>query len=147
MQRWLLHSPFFILSSNGPEGIDSSPRGDTAGEAFHILDQHHIVIPDRRGNNRIETLKNIIADPRVGLVFLIPGVEETLRVKGIASISIKPSLLQKFALDGISPITVIVIRISSAYVQNARAIRQAQLWKAPINPAAVTIPSARKMYD
>lgn len=88
-----------------------------------------------------------MVDPRVGLVFLIPGIEETLRIKGNASISIEPALLHQFRLNGEAPATVIVISINSAYVQNARAIRQAQLWKAPANAGNVTIPSARKMYD
>ena len=93
MQQWLSHSPFFILGSQRDNGIDCSPRGDAPGQAFRIIDAHTIAIPDRRGNNRIDTLRNILTDSRVGLVFLIPGIEEALRVTGRAAISIDPDLL------------------------------------------------------
>ena len=128
MQQWLQHSPFFVLASVTQTGLDCSPRGDAPGEAFCVLDENTIAIPDRRGNNRIDTLRNIIDDPRVGLVFLIPGIDEALRIKGRASISILPELLDQFALDGEQPATVILISITAAYVQNARAVRRAKLW-------------------
>ncbi|MFK7890185.1 MAG: MSMEG_1061 family FMN-dependent PPOX-type flavoprotein [Granulosicoccus sp.] len=145
MRRWLSHSPFFVLSSFNANGIDSSPRGDAPGTAFHILDAKHLAIPDRRGNNRIDTLKNIINDSRVGLVFLIPGVEETLRIRGNACISVDPALLRQSQHEGIEPATVIVVEINSAYVQNARAIRKADLWN---NDALDTslIPKPRDLY-
>lgn len=144
MQRWLQKSPFFILSSCASDGIDCSPRGDEPGTAFQIIDKKHLAIPDRRGNNRIDTLNNILIDPRVGLVFLMPGVYETLRVKGEASITVNPELLQRFQLKGITPATVMLVNIQSVYVQNARAIRAAELWK-PSDNAPETIPSARDL--
>lgn len=128
MQTWLEHCPFVILSTMGQEGIDCSARGDDAAHAFQVLDEKTIAIPDRRGNNRIDSLKNIIEEPRVGLLCLLPGVQEIIRIKGEASISIEPELLQRFTLDDIRPATVIVITIHTAFVQNARAIRHASLW-------------------
>lgn len=128
MQRWLAHAPFFVLASHAVDGIDCSPRGDAPGQAFRVLDASTIAIPDRRGNNRIDTLRNLLIDPRVGLVFFIPGIEQLLRIKGRASISIEPALLEAFALDDEPPITVIQVHVSAAYVQNFRAVRRSHLW-------------------
>jgi PPOX class probable FMN-dependent enzyme len=143
MQRWLLHSPFFILASQSDAGIDCSPRGDAPGTAFRVLDAHTIAIPDRRGNNRIDTLRNLLADSRVGLVFLIPGIEEALRIKGRARISIEPALLAAFSLDGVPPATVILVDIIQAYVQNARAVRSAHLWDDDYRAESAQVPSAK----
>jgi len=145
MQQWLQHSPFFILASTTATGLDCSPRGDAPGKAFCVLDKKTIAIPDRRGNNRIDTLRNIIDDPRVGLVFLIPGIAEALRIKGRASISIKPELLDLFVLDGEQPATVILISITAAYVQNARAVRCANLWRDDHPVAPGLIPDAAQL--
>lgn len=142
MQRWLAHSPFFVLASQSELGIDCSPRGDEPGKAFRVLDAQTIAIPDRRGNNRIDTLRNLLLEPRVGLVFLIPGVEEALRVKGQARISADPELLDRFSLDGKTPATVIVVDVTSAYVQNARAVRRSQLWDADARTDRTLLPSA-----
>jgi PPOX class probable FMN-dependent enzyme len=147
MKNWLQHSPFFILSSVTASGIDCSPRGDRPGEAFRVLDNQTIAIPDRRGNNRIDTLKNILADPRIGLVFLIPGVAEALRIKGVASISINPELLDTFRLDGDPPATVILVSVEHAYVQNARATRAADLWNAESYLQSSQVPNATELYD
>jgi len=142
MQQWLTHSSFFILSSCCDDSLDVSPRGDAPGQAFRVLDSHTIAIPDRRGNNRIDTLRNIIHDSRVGLVFLVPGAEEALRIKGQASISIDPSLLASFELEQSVPTTVMLINVTSAYVQNARAIRRAQLWKVGDDQHLANLPGA-----
>ena len=129
MQRWLSYSPFFVLSTYSSDGIDCSPRGDRAGEAFRILDESTIAIPDRRGNNRIDTLRNLITDTRVGLLFMIPGINEAMRVKGKASISINDTLRQSFCTDNDNaPATVILVNVKLAYMQNARAVRRAKLW-------------------
>lgn len=145
MQQWLRHSPFFVLASATESGIDCSPRGDAPEKAFRVLNESTIAIPDRRGNNRIDTLRNIIQDPRVGLVFLIPGIDEALRIKGLASISIKPDLLDLFALDGEQPATVILISITAAYVQNARAVRSAKLWNEDHSVDPQQIPDASQL--
>ena len=147
MKKWLSHSPFFILSSVTDTGIDCSPRGDKPGEAFRVLNDQTIAIPDRRGNNRIDTLKNIISDPRIGLVFLIPGVAEALRIKGLASISIDPELLDTFRLNGDPPATVILVSVEHAYVQNARATRAADLWNVEIHLQSSQVPNAADLYE
>lgn len=144
MQHWLQQSPFFILSSQGDDGIDCSPRGDAPGQAFRVLDAHTIAIPDRRGNNRVDTLRNILVEPRVGMVFLIPGVEEALRVKGQACICVDPALLETFSLNDEPPRSVIVVSVVAAIVQNARAVRRSRLWEADFRiDAGVAATAAR----
>lgn len=143
MQQWLAYSSFLILSTCTEDGLDCSPRGDSAGHAFRILDENTIAIPDRRGNNRIDTLRNLIRDSRVGLLFMVPGVDEALRVKGTATISISRALLNSFTSnDEPAPATVILINIKAAYVQNARAIRSSGLWNASSHEDASQLPSA-----
>lgn len=142
MLEWLKHSPFFVLSSQAADGIDCSPRGDGAGTAFKVLDKQTIAIPDRKGNNRVETLHNVLRDSRVGLVFLIPGIEQALRIKGHAKISVDPGLLDSMALDGSRPKTVLLITIKCAFVQNARAVRSADLWNESKYTQADHLPDA-----
>lgn len=118
-----------MMVTAAQDTLDCSPRGDRAGQAFRVLDERTIAIPDRRGNNRIETLRNLVRDPRIGLLFMIPGIESALRVKGMASISINKKLLDSFVTDEEpTPGTVVLVSVLSAYVQNARAIRHAALW-------------------
>jgi len=123
-------SPFVALATSGPEGLDCSPRGDTSG-FVRVADERTLVRPDRRGNNRIDSLRNIVRDPRVALLFLIPGSGTTFRVNGRAGISIDPALLDSFSVDGHRPRTVIVVSVEAAYFQCARAIVRSELW----NPA------------
>jgi hypothetical protein len=120
-------SPFCVLATNGPGGLDCSPRGDAPG-FVRVADSKTLMLPDRRGNNRLDSLKNIIADPRVGLLFLIPGVGETLRVNGRATLSIAPDLLDSFAMQGKRPTSVIVVAVETVYFQCSRAIVRADLW-------------------
>lgn len=120
-------SPFAIIATNGPNGLDVSPRGDAPG-FVKVEDEHTLLLPERRGNNRIDSLRNLIGDPRVSLLFMIPGVGETLRVRGRASISIDPLLLERFAVQGQQPKCVLVIRVERAFFQCARAIRRSRLW-------------------
>src|SRR3954464_10000226 len=101
-------APFFALASNGPEGVDCSPRGDAPG-FVRVPDPKTLLIPDRRGNNRIDTLRNIVRDPRVSLLFLIPGVGETFRIIGRAKISTDPALTESFVFAGKTPRAVIVV--------------------------------------
>lgn len=121
-------SPFAVLASHGPEGIDASPRGDAPGFIV-VEDEKTLLLPERRGNNRIDSLQNILFDPHVALLFLIPGIGETLRVNGRASILIEPELLEKMAVDGKSPKCVIRIDVDTVYFQCARAILRSQLWQ------------------
>ena len=104
-RKFIEAAPFFALATCGPEGLDCSPRGDAPG-FVRVADAKTLLIPDRRGNNRIDSLRNIISDPRVALLFLIPGVGETIRVIGRASISTDPALTESFIVNGKSPGTV-----------------------------------------
>jgi uncharacterized protein len=123
-------SPFVGLATAGPEGLDCSPRGDVAG-FVRVHDDRMLMMPDRRGNNRADSLKNIIRDPRVGLLFLVPGSGTTLRVNGRARISIDPDLCASFTVEGKPARSVTVIAVDSVYFQCARAIHRSELW----NPA------------
>ncbi len=126
-QRLIAASPFFVLATGGPDGMDASPRGDAPG-FVEVGDEKTLLIPDRRGNNRVDSLRNIIADPRVALLFLIPGVGETLRVNGRAEISTDPALLERFSVEGKQPRSVIVVHVDTVFFQCARAIFRSKLW-------------------
>ena len=132
---------FLILASSGPGGLDASPRGDQPG-FVHIEDRKTLYLPDRRGNNRIDTLRNIVEDPRVALLFLVPGVGETLRVNGTAQISIAPDLLARFAVEGKAPKSVLRINVTSVYFQCSRAVIRAGLWDASKQVPRSTLPTA-----
>src|SRR5438477_1348910 len=120
-------APFLALAASGAEGLDCSPRGDPAG-FVRVLDEKTLVIPDRRGNNRIDSLRNIVRDPRVALLFLIPGVGETIRVIGRAAITTDPALLESFVFAGKTPRSVIVVSVESVYFQCSKAIIRSKLW-------------------
>lgn len=137
-------SPFVALATVGPEGLDCSPRGDLPG-FVRIADPRTLMLPDRRGNNRLDTLRNIVRDPRVALLFLIPGSGTTFRVNGRAKLSADPDLLESFAVDGKAPRTVTVITIDEAYFQCARAIVRSGLWKAESQIDPKTLPSPGAM--
>jgi PPOX class probable FMN-dependent enzyme len=126
-RSWIEASPFCVLATSGPGGLDASPRGDPAGFVT-VADEKTLLIPDRRGNNRIDSLRNILADPHVALLFLIPGMGETLRINGSAAISIEPALLERFAVDGKRPRSVIVIAVETVFFQCSRAVVRADLW-------------------
>ncbi len=134
-------SPFAILATSGPEGLDASPRGDPAG-FVKVRDERTILLPERRGNNRIDSLRNILEDPRVALLFLIPGVGETLRVNGTARISVDPDLLAQMAMQGKPPQCVLVIAVETVYFQCARAIQRSGLWSPAPQRASLGLPTA-----
>jgi hypothetical protein len=123
-------SPFMVMATSGPDGLDVSPRGDPPGFVV-VEDERTLLIPDRRGNNRADSLSNLIGDPRIALLFLIPGVGETLRVNGHAEISIDPALLERFPAQGKLPRSVIVVRVERVYFQCPKALVRSDLW----NPA------------
>jgi PPOX class probable FMN-dependent enzyme len=133
-------SPFAVLATSGPGGLDASPRGDPPG-FVQVEDEHTLLIPERRGNNRVDSLRNILVDPRVALLFLIPGVGETLRVNGRARISVEPQLLQRFAMDGKLPKCVLIVAVESVFFQCARAISRSRLWQPVDAEAAPRVPS------
>ncbi|HVZ09396.1 pyridoxamine 5'-phosphate oxidase family protein [Rhodopila sp.] len=120
-------SPFMAIASAGPEGLDVTPRGDPPG-FVHVLDERTLAIPDRRGNNRLDTLRNILRDDRVALLFLIPGIGETLRVNGRARISIDPDLIARFPFRNTLPRSVIVVRTEAVYFQCPKALIRSELW-------------------
>jgi uncharacterized protein len=133
-------SPFAILATSGPGGLDASPRGD--GPGFVVVENEKmLLLPDRRGNNRTDTLRNIIADPRIALLFLIPGIGETLRVNGRATISIDPALLRRFAVEGKEPRSVLVIAIETVFFQCSRAVVRADLWNPEKHASRAALPS------
>lgn len=133
-------SPFMVLATSGPEGLDCSPRGDPAG-FVHVIDDKTLLIPDRRGNNRIDSLRNIIRDDRVALLFLIPGVGETLRVNGRAAISVAPELIGRFPFRGTLPRSVIVVRAEAVYFQCSKALVRSELWNPDKHVSRKDLPS------
>ena len=137
-------SPFAILASVGPGGLDASPRGDPPG-FVSVENDKTLLLPERRGNNRIDSLRNIVADPRIALLFLIPGIGETLRVNGRARISTAPALLQRFVMAGQLPKCVLVIDVETVYFQCARAIQRSSLWRPIADGAPRSVPSAGSM--
>jgi PPOX class probable FMN-dependent enzyme len=120
-------APFFAFATAGPDGLDCSPRGDPPG-FVRVADRKTLLVPDRRGNNRIDSLRNIMRDQRVALLFLIPGVGETIRVVGRAALSIDPDLLASFAVNGKLPCCVIVVTVERVFYQCAKAIVRSKLW-------------------
>src|SRR4051794_35341865 len=120
-------SPFAVLASCGEDGLDCSPRGDPPG-FVRVQDERTLLIPDRQGNNRIDSLRNIVRDPRVALLFLIPGMGETMRVIGRAHISTDPQLTAGFMINGRTPRCVLVVTVERAYFQCTKAIVRSKLW-------------------
>jgi PPOX class probable FMN-dependent enzyme len=145
-RAFIAASPFVVLATSGPEGLDASPRGDRPG-FVSVADDRTLLLPDRRGNNRIDSLRNIVSDPRVGLLFLIPGVSETIRVNGRAVISTAPALLERFAVDGKPPRTVLVVHVDRVYFQCARAILRSALWDPAQHADRAGLPSIGKILD
>jgi PPOX class probable FMN-dependent enzyme len=132
---------FVILASVGRDGLDASPRGDGAGFVV-VADERTLLIPDRRGNNRVDTLHNLVADPRIGLLFLIPGIGESLRVNGTATISVDPALLARFAIGDKPARSVIVVAVETVYYQCPRAAVRADLWNPEKFVARAALPSS-----
>ena len=126
-RRMIEASPFVALATAGPEGLDCSPRGD-AGNVVYVEDARTLLMPDWRGNNRVDSLSNIVRDPRVALMFLIPGSNTAMRVNGRAVVAVEPALLERFDMDGRHPRSVIVVTIDEVYSQCARALIRADLW-------------------
>ena len=133
-------SPFVALATSGPEGLDCSPRGDLAG-FVRIADERTLLMPDRHGNNRADSLKNVIRDPRVGLLFLVPGSGTTLRVNGRAALSIDQALRVSFAIDGKLPRSVMIVTVEAVYFQCARAIHRSELWNPERHVDPKSLPS------
>lgn len=140
-RRIIEASPFAALATAGPEGLDCSPRGDKPG-FVRIHDERTLMLPDRRGNNRIDSLRNVVRDPRVALLFLIPGAGNTLRVNGRAHLSVDAELLASFAVDGKVPRSVLVMTVEAIYFQCARAIVRSDIWNAATHVDPKSLPTA-----
>lgn len=136
-------SPFVALATSGPEGLDCSPRGDVAG-FVRIHDERTLMMPDRQGNNRTDSLRNIIRDPRCAFLFLVPGSGTTLRVNGRAVVDTDAGLRASFAVDGKAPRSVIVMTTEAVYFQCARAIVRSELWNPErhVDPRSLPTPGS-----
>ena len=146
-RRMIELSPFLVLSTTGADGIaDVSPRGDAPGFA-KVLDDLTVAIPDRRGNNRIDSMTNILANPAVGTIFFIPGVDEVLRINGDAEIRDDAELCAMFAVDGKLPAAVIVIRVREIFLHCAKAIMRAGLWKPDSRVERSILPTIGEMIN
>lgn len=140
-QALIQASPFAILATSGSDGLDASPRGDAPGFVV-VEDQYTLLLPERRGNNRVDSLRNLIVDPRIALLFLIPGIGETLRVNARATISTQPELLARFTVENKLPKCVLIIKVESVFFQCARAIHRSKLWQPITESAKPNLPSA-----
>ena len=139
-------SPFVIVATSGPGGLDCSPRGDPPG-FVRVVDENTLLMPDRRGNNRLDTLRNLVVDPRIGLLFLIPGIGVTLRVNGTAELSTDPGLRQSFAIDGKLPTTVIIVTTTAVYTQCPKALIRSHLWDASRHRDPDELPSVGEIME
>jgi len=139
-RRFIEASPFVALATCGPEGLDCSPRGDR-DEVVRVVDETTLHIPDRRGNNRIDSLRNIVRDPRIALLFLLPGSGTTLRLNARAHVSINADLLESFSVEGNATRSVIVVQVDEVYFQCARAIVRSELWNPDRFVGPDTLPS------
>jgi PPOX class probable FMN-dependent enzyme len=139
--RFIEASPFVILATSGPEGLDCTPRGDGPGFVT-VEDRHTLLLPDRRGNNRVDSLRNIVLDPRVALLFLIPGVGETLRVNGRAEILTDQALCDRFVMEGKAPRSVLRVTAERVYFQCPKALVRSHLWDASRHIPRSALPSS-----
>lgn len=139
-------SPFVALATVGPEGVDCSPRGDLC-DVVRIADERTVMLPDRRGNNRMDSLRNIVRDGRVALMFLVPGSTTALRINGRAIISSDDDLCASFTVEGKAPRSVTIVTVESIYFQCARAIKRAGLWDIDRQSLAVGLPTPGQMLS
>lgn len=137
-------SPFMALATVGPEGLDCSPRGDEKA-VVRVDDEKTVLLPDWRGNNRVDSLMNIVRDPRVALMFLIPGSNTVMRINGRAVVAIEPALLASFEMNGKHPRSVVVVTIDEVYFQCARAVLRADLWNGARHVDPAELPSPGEM--
>ena len=145
-QKLIELSPFVALATIGAGGLDCSPRGDNQG-FVRVLDAKTLAMPDRRGNNRIDSLRNIVADPRVALLFFIPGSGTTFRVNGLAHLTTDAKLCKSFEMEGNLPRSVIIIKVEAAYTQCARAILRAGLWDTSKHVVNSEVPTIGEMLE
>src|SRR5579863_9750741 len=140
-RAFIAASPFLVLATGSRHGLDCSPKGDKPGFVQIEEGGRTLLIPDRPGNNRIDGLKNLIEDQRVGLIFLAPGANETFRVNGRAQISVDPNLKRRFAVDGKEPRTVIVVTVEQAFQHCPKALVRSNLWMAGTGGRPKAVPT------
>ena len=139
-------APFVVVATVGPEGLDCSPRGDPAG-FVQVRDRKTVLLPDRRGNNRVDALRNLVRDPRISLLFMIPGIGNTLRINGSAEISTEPELLASFAMQGKLPKTVLVVTVDRIYFQCPKALVRSRLWSQDAQVSRSELPSTGEIIE
>jgi len=140
-------APFLCIATSSPDFLaDCSPKGDDPG-FVDVLDDRTIVIPDRRGNNRLDTLTNLLANPQIGLIFFIPGVDETLRINGRAEISVDPALLENYEVKGKLPTAMIVVHVEEAYLHCPKALIRSNLWARARHFDRKSFPTLTKMLS
>ena len=144
MKRFVALSPFVCLGSSSEDGADVTPRGDQPG-FVHVLDDATLLIPDWPGNNRLDTLMNIEANPQVGLLFLIPGFTESLRVNGVADISLDPALLERWTVNGRHPRSVLRVSVREEFLHCGKAILRSKLWDESAKVDRSVLPSYGQM--
>jgi PPOX class probable FMN-dependent enzyme len=133
-------APFVVVATVGPEGLDCTPRGDPPG-FVRVLDKSTVLLPDRRGNNRVDSLRNLVRDPRISLLFMIPGIGNTLRINGRAEISVDPELCASFAMHGKLPRSVLIVTAERVYFQCPKALVRSRLWSPEAQIARSELPS------
>ena len=144
-REFITHAPFLVMGTAGADGrCDVSPKGDAPG-FVQVLDEHHLVIPDRLGNNRLDGMCNVVENGHVGLIFFIPGREDTLRVNGRATIARDEALLDRLAVGGKRPVTALVVEVEQCFLHCARAFKRSGLWQPERWPDASTVPSMQRM--
>jgi uncharacterized protein len=143
-RQFIEAAPFVVVATVGPEGLDSSPRGDPAG-FMRVTDEKTVMMPDRRGNNRLDSLRNLVRDPRISLLFLIPGVNETMRINGTARIVTDQALRDSFTMEGKAPATVIVTTVDRIYYQCPKALVRSKLWSPEALVERASLPTTGQM--
>jgi uncharacterized protein len=143
-RRFIEVSPFVIVATSGPVGLDCTPRGDPAG-FVRVVDKKTVMLPDRRGNNRIDTLRNLVVDPRISLLFLIPGIGGTLRINGRAVINVDQELCASFTMEGKVPRSVIVVTADRVYTQCPKALIRSKLWDPTRHVDPKSLPGAAEI--
>lgn len=140
-------SPFVVISTSGAEGLDASPRGGPPG-FVRVVDKTTLMLPDRSGNNRVDSLSNVVSDPRIAMLFLVPGVSETMRVNGRAKVSVDADLIQSFAdLNGKLPRSVMVVSIDRCYVHCSQSLARSKLWDPAAQIDRKALPSIGQMLQ
>lgn len=146
MRRFIAHSPFVIVSTHSTDGrCDASPRGDAPG-FIHVVDEHTLLIPDRMGNKRVDSFRNILETGRIGLLFLVPGFGETLRVNGRAVLIRDEAWLEPMTAQGKRPLVAVAVEVEECYLQCAKALIRSKLWQTHERPSLEGLPSAAEMF-